>query len=58
MENKELNNMLSFLKEAFCIDGEVVKHKEFIIDKMPSVMFKLTDSKRGEFYVTLSTENK
>ena len=58
MENKELNNMLSFLKEAFCIDGEVVKHKELIIDKMPSVMFKLTDSKRGEFYVTLSIEKK
>lgn len=58
MKNKELNTMLSFLKEAFCVDGEVVKHKEFTIDKMPSVMFKLTDSKRGEFYVTLSSINK
>lgn len=54
MENKELNNMLFFLKEAFCIDGEAVKHKEFTLNKMPSVMFKLTDSKRGVFYVTLS----
>ena len=58
MENKELNNMLSFLKEAFCIDGKIVKHKEFTIDKMPSVMFKLTDSKRGEFYITLSSKQK
>jgi hypothetical protein len=58
MENKELNNMLSFLKEAFCIDGNVTKHKELTIDEMVSIMFKLTDSKRGEFYITLSSKQK
>jgi uncharacterized protein YktB (UPF0637 family) len=50
--------MLIFLKEAFCIVGEVLKHKELVIDEMPSVMFKLTDVKRGEFYVTISISKK
>lgn len=58
MENKELNTMIAFLKEAFCIDGNAEKHKELIIEGMASVMFKLTDSKRGEFYVTLSSNKK
>src|SRR5574343_864778 len=50
----EGNRMASFLKEAFCIDGNAIIYKELIIDNMPSLMFKLTDSKRGIFYITVT----
>ena len=50
------DHMASFLKEAFCIDGDSIIYKELTIDGMPSLMFKLTDSKRGIFYVTITKE--
>ncbi len=54
MPDKTKTDMEVFLKEAFCIDGDAVEQKEVAVYKMPSVTFKLTDSVRGEFYVTIS----
>lgn len=48
-----------FLKQAFCIDGqcifiEMVKVENTLIANLTNMMFSLSDSKRGVFYVTLS----
>ena len=43
-----------FLKEAFCINGECKLVKAGQIDGLKAVQFRLTDSKRGTFYVTIS----
>lgn len=52
--NNQQQNTMAFLKEAFCIDGTCTPHKSGIIDGMKSIQYKLTDTKRGTFYVTLS----
>lgn len=43
-----------FLKEAFCINGECKLEKVGTIEGRKSMMFRLSDSKRGTFYVTIS----
>ncbi len=61
---KQLDDMEKFLKEAFCIDGEckyynqtaviTIKPIEKIGAAPTSMTFKLTDSKRGTFYITMT----
>lgn len=43
-----------FLKRAFCVDGQCNLVKTGRVDGLISMMFKLTDSKRGTFFVTIS----
>ncbi len=57
-----IDNIKIFLKTAWCIDGDVtfegfvdVVIKNKIIE---SGIFKLTDSNRGEFYVTTGTKKR
>lgn len=58
-----LNEIEAFLKEAFCISGECV-FEDFVdvvkpnSDKVESAMFKLEDSRRGVFFVTISKPNQ
>jgi hypothetical protein len=56
--SNEAKQLEHFLATAFCIDGTCEIHKEVLIvtegKEMKSVMFKLTDSKRGTFYITMS----
>ena len=60
MENKKLIKIKQFLKEAFCVDGEVVDYESVIVTKSATnevqkgVMFTLNDSKRGKISVTLT----
>lgn len=56
METTEVfDKMAVFLKEAFCIDGEVTEEKRGIdVTLLSFVMYRLTDSKRGIFFVTIS----
>jgi len=51
---KEVEVMQVFFKQAFCIEGICEFHKVLEIEGKLSTMFKLTDSKRGEFFVTIS----
>ena len=51
-EEKKKTKILNFLKEAFCIDGECIMVDEAVDFEG---CFKLVDSKRGAFYVGLST---
>lgn len=44
----------SFLKEAFCIDGECSFLKTTNVEGKLSLLFELNDSKRGIFYITIS----
>ncbi|HET6990074.1 MAG TPA: hypothetical protein VFJ43_02070 [Bacteroidia bacterium] len=43
----------AFLKTAFCIDGEC---KQISADPINGIKFSLIDSKRGKFFVTISTK--
>lgn len=43
-----------FLKEAFCVSGDCKLVKAGVIDGLKSAMFRLTDDKKGTFFVTLS----
>ncbi len=60
--SKEIKEMIAetveFLKNAFCIDGECSYEKAIIINNIGLGLFKLTDSKRGIFYVALGTAVK
>lgn len=49
-------NTMKFLKEAFCIDGEIKCLGSKLINALQgvSIVFELNDSKRGKFFVTLS----
>lgn len=56
---KMISDMEIFLKEAFCIDGECNYIEQVSIDSSlkkinNSMLFALGDSKRGQFYVTIS----
>lgn len=51
---KEINDLEVFLKAAFCTDGESFFVKLLKVEDMTSIMFKLTDSERGEFFIALS----
>lgn len=48
----------SFLKEAFCIDGEceliIINDIQKILQGKTSALYELNDSKRGKFYITIS----
>ena len=55
---KQINDLQIFLKSALCIDGEC-KFLELVkvessFNVKESMLFLLTDSKRGLFYITLS----
>jgi hypothetical protein len=56
--SNEAKKIENFLAEAFCVDGSCETHKEILIEAegkmMKSIMFKLTDSRRGVFYITMS----
>jgi hypothetical protein len=58
-KEKEQNlKTASFLKEAFCIDGECV-HKESVFSSQKGTLtFILSDSDRGEFEVSISKKTK
>ncbi len=51
---KNKPKMEEFLKEAFCITGECHFVKMIRIDNMPTCVYKLTDERRGEFFVSIS----
>lgn len=55
----KINDMKDFLKESFCIDGdcnfiEMVEVKNTLKKLNNSMLFALGDSRRGQFYVTIS----
>jgi len=54
---KKMIEVLDFVKEAFCIDGEIEVQpaQKYSFE---GVCMKLTDSKRGTFYVAIIPENK
>jgi hypothetical protein len=49
----QMDKMAKFLEEAFCIDGDC---KFYPHDAPKGVTYKLTDTKRGIFYITISKE--
>lgn len=55
----KIRELESFLKEAFCIDGSCAFIQfveiESILPNVESMLFTLTDSKRGRFYITMSS---
>ena len=55
--NKKMKKILDFAKEAFCVDGEAEAQpaQEYSFN---GACIKLTDSKRGTFYVAIIPENK
>lgn len=54
-ETKQMvEHQTSFLKQAFCIDGQCSMYARVDLNEMKSIMYELIDSKRGTFYVTLS----
>ena len=53
-EQEKIKLLEDFLSMAFCIDGEAKFDKFLKIDKRDSMQFKLTDEKRGIFYVSMS----
>jgi hypothetical protein len=59
MKEKNNENTMWFLKEAFCIDGEVKLIGKSVVNTGngnldSSLTYELTDSKRGTFFITLS----
>jgi hypothetical protein len=48
--------MASFLKEAFCIDGEAAFKKNVKLDGLFGETYELSDSKRGVFYISIHSE--
>ena len=52
---EKMNTILTFFKEAFCVDGDV----EFVKRKIKEdYCVKLTDSRRGVFYIATESEPK
>jgi hypothetical protein len=50
---EQLEHTLKFMKEAFCVDGEA----ELVTGKFESsCAVKLTDSERGTFFVSVTSE--
>ena len=62
--NEHLDKTKNFLKEAFCIDGEVTTTgKQCIVVEQDNsnyygISFTLTDSQRGEFKIVMCNPNK
>lgn len=52
MKNK-LQIIETFLKEAWVVDGDVKRTEEKIPPNYDSLTFKLNDSKRGKFFITM-----
>ena len=57
-QKHQINKMETFLKAAFCIDGECNYIEDVTVDSTlkttASMLFALGDTKRGFFYVTIS----
>lgn len=59
-DKKNSDHIAKFLKEAFCIDGYCKMQGASKItsikggDTKEGLTFKLTDSERGDFFVTIS----
>ena len=53
---EKVTTITTFLKDAFCIDGDC--DIDLTVANLPCVAscFKLTDSKRGVFYVAIVAE--
>ncbi len=53
---EKVATIAAFLKDAFCIDGDC--DLDLTVANLPCVAncFKLTDSKRGVFYVAIVAE--
>lgn len=50
---EKARKVLDFMKESWCIDGEAsFATQEESKDLIPAQWIKLTDSKRGTFYIT------
>lgn len=57
--NEQEQKTADFLKLAFCIDGEVfLENNKLLVDDKFGIMYKLTDSKRGVFYIAMLTTFK
>lgn len=55
VKTQEQINIESFLKEAFCIDGEcTLSSIQDLVHSKTISTFKLMDTERGEFYITIS----
>lgn len=58
--DKEFQKIPEFLKGAFCIDGDCKFITDMIViealQKCTMAFFKLTDSKRGDFYIGIYRE--
>jgi len=56
-DNQKNIEICNFIKNAFCIDGEV----EMVLSDKPissKLFFKCEDSKRGKFFVTYGKQKK
>ena len=56
--NAEAEKMVKFLKEAWRVDGTVEPMKNLNSLNLEESHFRLEDSKRGVFYMTISKEKK
>jgi hypothetical protein len=54
--NEQEQKTADYLKLAFCIDGEAVLDKNINVDGKFGIMYKLTDSERGTFYIAMLTQ--
>lgn len=48
-----INKTSDFLYNAFCIDGDCNFRKFTELDGMTGMLFELTDSKRGKFFIAM-----
>ena len=57
-QKQQINKMETFLKDAFCIDGECNYIEDVKVNSTlkttSSMFFALGDTKRGLFFVTIS----
>ncbi len=53
---EKLAGIMQFLKDAFCIDGSCEMQPDITNVPCKGNCFKLTDSKRGVFYVAIVPE--
>ncbi len=53
-ETLEQQKAGNFLKEAFCVDGQSKFVKELLVQNKTAIMYELSDSKRGTFFITIS----
>ena len=53
-EQEAVEEMSEFLKEAFCVIGNVEFDSFSTVKGLISTTFRVFDSRRGEFYITLT----